>query len=485
MKEREIFAAWGGFNVQALADVMRDPNLNAFTRAELLCMALPTALKELARGLYRNLLLIKEPGGGTPAGNQINEELARLRRLGLERPLAAAMEILPAYSLGIEFTFTLARPYLSRDDDAFYIIDNPVRKDKVFKVPYLSPASWKGSLRAAATRILGRKLAEVISRNPEAGATPEVRASSLWSRRAQGVLLFGQESAAQARYLNGRIAEFLVPRRPEAPGADLAPQRRETREELKIEFDQYLQRQGYRTERVEGRQGRLFFLPTYFNDLGLEIINPHDRRWGVGINPILYECVPAGGQGHFCVLYVPFDFPGGEGNGRGAVTPDRAALVRQLTEDLPLLAEAVRDLFITYGFGAKTSSGYGVAQDSLAAPGHLMLKAPLGLGAGKPWPVPHLEPYLGALDRLEDFIDPRGNLRAVQDYTRILQERGEDYYRKKRQLYGKIKEWWEAGGEAQWAAQAAGVAVREFSRLQDLPGAAGELAAALLPGGGA
>ncbi|MBM4273111.1 MAG: hypothetical protein FJ134_01415 [Deltaproteobacteria bacterium] len=487
MKEREIFAYRGRLDVQALNEVMRDKNLNAFTRAELLCMALPTALKELARGFYRNLVLIKEPGGGTPAANQITIELARLQRLGLERPLIEAMTILPSYSLGIEFPFTLARPYLSRDDDVFYIIDNPVRKDKVFKVPYMAPASWKGALRAKATRIIGRRLEEVLRQSPEAGATPEARASSLWPRRAQGVLLFGNENAAQARYLNGRIAEFLLSRNQGAPEEDLSAQRRKKREGLETEFDLYLRTHGFRTERIEGRQGRLFFFPTYFNDLGLEIINPHDRRRGVGINPILYECVPRGAQGRFSLLYVPFDFPGSGQNGGGAVTPDRNALVRQLAEDLPFLAEAVHGLFTSYGFGAKTSSGYGAAEDNLPSPGRLLLKAQLGTPAEHTCLPPHLEHYFGAADRLDDFIDPLGNLRSVEAYTQILRDRGEDYYRKKRQLYGRIKDWWETGGEASYrehqAAQSAGAVVQEFSRLQDLPGVVRQLAAALMPGG--
>ena len=37
---------------------------------------------------------------------------------------------LPPYSFFIQFTFTLAQPYISRDEQDFYIIDNPVRKDK-------------------------------------------------------------------------------------------------------------------------------------------------------------------------------------------------------------------------------------------------------------------------------------------------------------------------------------------------------------------
>lgn len=59
------------------------------------------------------------------------------------------LAILPPYSFFIQFTFTLAQPYISRDEQDFYIIDNPVRKDKIFGLPYVASTSWKGSLRAA------------------------------------------------------------------------------------------------------------------------------------------------------------------------------------------------------------------------------------------------------------------------------------------------------------------------------------------------
>ena len=59
------------------------------------------------------------------------------------------LTILPPYSSFIRFTFTLAQPYISRDEQDFYIIDNPVRKDKIFGLPYVASTSWKGSLRAA------------------------------------------------------------------------------------------------------------------------------------------------------------------------------------------------------------------------------------------------------------------------------------------------------------------------------------------------
>jgi CRISPR-associated protein Cmr2 len=62
---------------------------------------------------------------------------------------AINLTILPPYSFFIRFIFTLAQPYISRDEQDFYIIDNPVRKDKIFGLPYVASTSWKGSLRAA------------------------------------------------------------------------------------------------------------------------------------------------------------------------------------------------------------------------------------------------------------------------------------------------------------------------------------------------
>ncbi len=53
------------------------------------------------------------------------------------------------FSFIIQFRFALEKPYISRDEQDYYIIDNPVRKDKVFGLPFVAPTSWKGGLRAA------------------------------------------------------------------------------------------------------------------------------------------------------------------------------------------------------------------------------------------------------------------------------------------------------------------------------------------------
>jgi CRISPR-associated protein Cmr2 len=59
------------------------------------------------------------------------------------------ISVFPEYSFLIQFRFILEKPYISRDEQDFYIIDNPIRKDRVFGLPYVAPTSWKGSLRAA------------------------------------------------------------------------------------------------------------------------------------------------------------------------------------------------------------------------------------------------------------------------------------------------------------------------------------------------
>ena len=68
----------------------------------------------------------------------------------IEKCWEPQMDNLPASDwLGFEITFTLKRPWFSRDDRAFHLLDNPLRKDRVFGVPFMPAASWKGLLRWA------------------------------------------------------------------------------------------------------------------------------------------------------------------------------------------------------------------------------------------------------------------------------------------------------------------------------------------------
>jgi len=245
-------------------------------RLEVLAQALVSGYKDRARiGQLRG-----KPGGlwhwiasGKARAFLEKQRTDFLQPLGL-LPTLPDMTLLPYGSWGMRFTFKLASPYISCDDTVWHILDNPVKKESVFKLPYVAPSQWKGALRAAIRQ----------------GGNQEDDHPDL-------LRLFGDSAEDK------------------------------------------------------GRAGRLHFFPTFFTELGLEVINPHSREKGAGRQPIYFECVPAGAAGDFVLLYVPFD----------RIGTDKEETRQQADDDLRLVSEGVKAMFTEYGFGAKTSSGFGVA----------------------------------------------------------------------------------------------------------------------------
>jgi len=244
-------------------------------------------------------------------------------------PILPNLTLFPPGSCAIQLTFTLRKPYISKDDTDFYILDNPLKKEHVFKVPYVAPSQWKGALRATMTKDLA---AWWQSLPGHARQKREVRKQFV-QRRLQITRLFGNEKGVL-------VDDF--------------------------QFEAYLDHvvEDERLNRWYRRAlrclyaptgflaGRLHFYPTFFDKIGLEVINPHPRDTGAGKNPIYFEAVPAGTKGVFTLLYVPL----------GAGPTDETACA----QDLAAVACGVQAMLTVYGFGAKTSSGYGVA-DTLVA----------------------------------------------------------------------------------------------------------------------
>jgi CRISPR-associated protein Cmr2 len=143
---------------------------------------------------------------------------------------------------GIEVSFTLETPWYSKDDRPFHVLDNPVRKDRIFSVPFMSAASWKGLLRWA-----------FAMKNGLVGPYPESDQETIKSKKKQIVHLFGNEKGEQKDF----------------------------------------------------RSGALVFYPTWFTKIGFEVINPHSRSRRAGTQPIYYEVVPAGTKGRLRLLYAP------------------------------------------------------------------------------------------------------------------------------------------------------------------------------------
>lgn len=309
------------------------------------------------------------------------------------RPLALAPTLpdltnLPACSFALQFTFRLRKPYLSRDDTDWHILDNPVRKEKVFGLPMVAPTGWKGALRAAMTRALASGLVE----------DEQDKESSFVKRRLWLYRLFGNEDANTATFLNRALARYRVGPLPEDAddGQREGWQKRievET-EQAAQEFDALLREQGYRRGDVEGFQGRLRFYPTFFTQTGLEVINPHPRESGAGKQPLYFECVPIGTQGAFTLLYVPFDLIG---------RPEVETRT-EIADDLAIVAQGIQAMLTSYGFGAKTSSGFGLA-DHQVTDGRLAIRT-----EAKPVPFPFDSlPALSALaDAAAEQLRPGG-----------------------------------------------------------------------------
>jgi CRISPR-associated protein Cmr2 len=145
--------------------------------------------------------------------------------------------------IGIEISFKLETPWYSKDDRPFHVLDNPVRKDRVFGVPFMSAASWKGLLRWSS-----RMRAGLPAPLEEHGGKLDG-----WNDPDWVLHLFGNEKGEDERFQRGALA----------------------------------------------------FYPTWFSRLGFEVINPHSRTRRAGTQPIYYEVVPAGTDGMLRLLYAP------------------------------------------------------------------------------------------------------------------------------------------------------------------------------------
>src|SRR5437588_3831917 len=293
------------------------------------------------------------------------------------RPQESEFVNLPPLSFTLRVPFCLQKPYLSKDDRDFSLLDNPLRKEKVFQMPMVAATGWKGALRAAFWQLGYKEDHEVIQR------------------------LFG----------NPRTSE-------------------------------------------EQLAGRLHFCSTFFSSIALEVINPHNRETGVGERgPILMECVPPGASGDFVLLYVPF----------GLIGQSDEKTRAEVSQDLETLTEGIHAMLTIYGFGAKTSSGFGIAGDRLTGKGALALRAELPGLAGSTEspseperPAASLARYLEGPTRLHgDFRQPDGSLKPETEYKALVISRGGQYRKSEKQLYDKARKWWDDQGRRMAEAEAA------------------------------
>jgi CRISPR-associated protein Cmr2 len=287
---------------------------------------------------YTGLLL--EHAKACRAGDPARKKAARIRtnldhfrpgpnhvdlmcELGITDVRSGVIETLPAGAVFISFDFWLAKKYVSRDDAVFFPIDNPLRRDHVFKVPMVAAATWKGSLRAACVEMLvfGEK-----------------------GRQADGRLtmldLFGDEKSVdgetdleEAKKLH-KLEYFLDQHL--AGSEEFHKARRRRASELGLRPDELHQR------------GRLHFFPSWFEKTDFDVLNPRDKVKRTGTVPITIEVVPAGAKSSFSLLYFPFDLLG-----------QAEKIPEAQRRDWNLIGPALLHMLTSSGFGAKKSSGCG------------------------------------------------------------------------------------------------------------------------------
>lgn len=143
--------------------------------------------------------------------------------------------------LALEVEFKLLAPWYSRDERVFHLLDNPLHKDRICKVPFIPASAWKGMLR------WGCRMQAGLYAHLKSG-----RPFSEWQDPPWILHLFGNAKGAE-----------------------------------------------------ESHRGALAFYPTWFNKVGFEVINPHSRERRAGRNPIYYEVVPINATGTLRLLYAP------------------------------------------------------------------------------------------------------------------------------------------------------------------------------------
>jgi CRISPR-associated protein Cmr2 len=259
---------------------------------------------------------------------------------------------LPPYSFIIQARFKLKQPYFSKDDDEFYIIQNPILKEKVFKVPMIRGSGWKGSLASAFKDLINEeanleKRKEIID--------SYLRIFGAGSESIKVVEDYLKENSKDLVKFKEKLLEFILFELGMRIDKDFIGEIKDKNsyEELQAILQKKISEKLQKDNKnlpieFQTHKGRAIFYPTYFDRLSLEVINPHDRRKRAGIQPIYYEVVPEGTEGFLQIIYIPFD----------GILKENEVLKSEAEKDLENLLLAIEKVS-QIGIGAKTKLGWG------------------------------------------------------------------------------------------------------------------------------
>lgn len=207
------------------------------------------------------------------------------------RTVAQALAGFPRYSARLLLTFRLLTPLLTKDDDPFYLFDNPARKDHLLGLPYLSAASIKGLSADAYQRAFPSAQPWLGLGEDDPNRTRTFRHADPHARRLFGIA----DDGAQ----------------------------------------------------IESEKGRLHFSPVWFNKLQLLVMNPGDPTTAMGTQPIQFEAIAPGQAGVLEVVY--FNPHGVKDSDEATVRADLARWLAAVATWWPALGLGAKRLA---GYGA-------------------------------------------------------------------------------------------------------------------------------------
>lgn len=266
----------------------------------------------------------KKAKGTAKSMRCLTQELERAKLLKPEFDVAA----LPEFSAAITLQFQLLSPLLTRDDDAFYLFDNPVRKDHVFGVPHLAAASLKGLAADAFQRGFPGDVPWATLGGNDQERTMHYRIDQPMARRLFGVASDDTDNAGT------------------------------------------------------GQGGRVHFSPVWFSYVQLLVMNPtKEDGTGLGSFPIHFEAVAPIDDARKPVKadigFYYFNPAGADHADEATARTDLACLVGALAAWWPAL-----------GLGAKRLAGYGAIEPVSAAcfgKGYADMQKPLEFAGSDSW----------------------------------------------------------------------------------------------------
>jgi len=277
-------------------------------------------------------------------------------------PKEEDLKDLPKNSVLIKISFTLKKPYTSKDEGEFHIIE----EDFLFR--------WRDK-RKIKRGLNGRYGLKLDEKNIKI----EDNRIVFKNDRIEGKIVKNDEFATV--FINDKLVDILIVKKEEneinvysskifenplvrdkftglpmvRPSTwkghlRFAAERVEwEKEEDKKKIIQRLF--GSESGEEKSLKGRIYFFPTFFEEEAKrDVITPLKRDTRTPVSgPISIEIMKSKAEGEFYLLYIPYP-------------KEKDLREEEVKEDLKFLAEALKLMFYTYGFSAKKTSGFGVIE---------------------------------------------------------------------------------------------------------------------------